>query len=240
MRARLMPLAIVVAIATSLLALAACGSNTPAPLKGATVSGPGITATKPPWPAKKDGLAQRIRLLGLPAPGKEKFHQHVLLHIYDNGILIPVTAGIGLDLKKNVAAGLHTHDFTGVLHLEADTPFTATLGDLFALWGVTFGPNQIGALKAGGDNKLRTFVNGKEISDPAKHLLHKDENIVIAYGSTNNFPKLPDTAALQAANGKGPRPAACSLAKKGQPKPKSCLVGNGIVNQDQQSSVIKP
>ena len=91
-------------------------------------------------------LAQRIRLLGLPPVGSEKFHQHALLHIYVDGLLVPLASGIGLDNKRKVFSSLHTHavprtpSSPNVIHMESDKPFKATLGDFFAIWGVDVRP----------------------------------------------------------------------------------------------------
>ena len=147
-----------------LAAFAGCGSgDDPAGLKGTNVTGPGVTDAqvngpdvKPnpgTFPVEREHLAQRIRLLGLPPVGSEKFHQHALLNIYYDGLLVPLASGIGLDNKRKVFSSLHTHAQTtvpgtsvkpspNVIHMESDKPFKATLGDFFAVWGVSFGPDQ--------------------------------------------------------------------------------------------------
>ena len=220
-------LLVTAAVLAASLALTACGGSS-----GSTtvdgeqvVTGRQISQAQPPWPANYTQLARRARLLGIPDPGSEKFHIHEQLHIYNNGLLLPVAELIGLDVKKKVLVGLHTHvadgryGSPGVIHMEADKPFKATLGDFFAIWGVKFGGGWLGGLHAGGDNKLRTFVNGREITNPAAYVLQKNDNIVIAYGSTNDFPRLPDTTALKNANsGKG----GCSLGNDKHPA-KSCV-----------------
>ena len=103
--------------------------------------------SKPPWPIEPATVAARIEELGLPHPGKEQFHLHALLHLYDDGLLVPVAANIGIDERRKIEAGLHTHDATGVIHLEADKPFRATLGDFFRLWGVRLSKTAIGGLE---------------------------------------------------------------------------------------------
>ena len=122
------------------------------PVKGASAAGPGAQTTPPPWPAEYAQIKQRLAPFRLPAPGSEKFHVHQLLHIYSVGILVPVAANIGVDESQKVETALHTHDQSGVIHMEADKPFRATLGDLFTVWGVAFGPDHIGALKASKDH----------------------------------------------------------------------------------------
>lgn len=208
-------------MATGLL-LTACGGEKTAKPTGAVVAGPGMLTTGPPWPAQYRGIRRRIEPLSLPSPGNEKFHRHQLLHIYNEGILVPVAANIGVDARQDVETALHTHDQSGVVHMEASKPFAATLGDLFTVWGVALGPDRIGGLKASDERPLRVYVNGRPVADPAAHALRKNDNIVIAYGTMDGVPRVPDTTALRAANGKGGTPVPCSVGKGGK-KPKACF-----------------
>ena len=90
-----------IAVLTGLLVLVAagCGSSAVVPA-GLTISYPGLQTGQPPWPAEYKHLAQRLRKLGLPPGGSEKFHHHALLHIYVDGLLVPLAANIGLDPPK--------------------------------------------------------------------------------------------------------------------------------------------
>ena len=158
---------------------------------------------------------------GLPPTGKEKYHQHALLRIYQDGLLVPVPKDVGIDLKRKVIAAIHTHDATGVLHFESDTPFRHTLGDVFEIWGLTFGPGQVGTLKDGDGRTVRVYVNGKQVADPAAYRVRKNDVIVIRYDDgSQNVPLNPDTTALKDANaGKG----LCG-ASTGKKKAKSCTL----------------
>jgi hypothetical protein len=178
--------------------------------------------TAPPWPAQYAGIKQRVAPLNLPVPGKETFHIHQLLHIYNDGLLVPVAKDIGIDESQNVELALHTHDASGVIHMEADKPFRATLGDLLTVWGLGFGPDHIGALEANDDKPFTVYVNGRAVTDPAAHPLAKNDNIVIAYGDNDGVPRLqvPDTTALKAANGKGGKSVACSTSENGKTRTK--------------------
>lgn len=209
------------------LAIAGCGSDDAnSPMKGLVVAGPGIVASPPPWEAQRTGLATRVAAMKLPKPGTERFHRHQALHIYNEGLLVPVAAGIGVDSRRGIESALHTHDSSGVVHMEASRPFSATLGDLFRLWGVEFGVDRIGGLRATSDRPLRVFVNGRPVADPATQVLAKNDNVVIAYGSMKGVPRIPDVTALRAANGKGGSPVPCSLSKGGT-KPRSCFAPSG-------------
>jgi hypothetical protein len=202
------------------LALAGCGSSANAPA-GLVLSGPGLQTSKPPWPPEYQHLAQRLHEIGIPPGGKETFHIHALLHIYVNGLLSPLPADIGLDPAKGVESSMHTHDSTGIIHMEAPHPFQYTLGDFFSVWGVKLGPDQVGGLKGLGDNHLHFYLNGKPLSNPAALVLQKDDSVVIGYGPDGSFPHKPGTILLTEVE-KGEGGLGCAGAKAGR-HAKSCL-----------------
>jgi len=210
-------------IGAAALLLAACGGgDTGSGSQGSdVVSGPGVSTGRPPWPLEQAHPAQRVRLVGAPAPGKETFHDHALLHVYANGLLVPVPSGIGYDPQRQILSGIHTHDQTGVIHMEADKPFKTTLGDVFMEWGLALGRDQLGGLKNSGDEKVWVYVNGKQLtSDPVSYVIKKDDNIVVAYGKQDSFDKTPFTGPLKDANsGKS------SCGTKGGKSVGSCTVG---------------
>jgi hypothetical protein len=198
-----------------------CGSDSKRPA-GLTISGPGLQTTKPPWAPEYAHLAQRLHALGLPPGGQEKFHIHALLHIYVDGLLVPTAANIGLDPAKKLESSLHTHDRTGIIHMEAPHPFKYTLGDFFSVWGVKFGPEQLGALRGYGGDHLHFYLNGRPLSNPAAYVLHNDDRIVIGYGADNSFTHNPSNILLKQVEGKGGGALSCSKAKPGQ-RTRSCL-----------------
>lgn len=204
------------------LLVVGCGSSgDPAP-PGLVISGPGLRVSQPPWAPEYEHLAQRLRQLGLPPGGSEKYHIHALLHIYRDGLLVPLAANIGLDPAKHLESPLHTHDQSGVIHMEAPHRFDFTLGDFFSVWGVKLGPAQVGGLKGYGGDHLHFYLNGRPLSNPAAHVLHNNDNIVIGYGAPSSFPHTPSTLVLKEVEGKGGTALSCSSTRAGQ-KAKSCL-----------------
>jgi hypothetical protein len=218
---RRVPLALAALLASLILA-AGCGSSRPAP-SGLTISGPGLATSMPPWPPEYQHLAERLGLLGLPTGGKETFHIHALLHIYANGLLVPLAANIGLDPARNLGSSLHTHDGTGIIHMEAAHPFNYTLGDFFSVWGVKLGPGQVGGLTGLGGSRLHFYLNGKPLSNPAALVLHNRDSVVIGYGAEGTFPHAPSTFLLKEVEGKGGAALSCSSASAGH-HGRSCLV----------------
>jgi hypothetical protein len=203
-----------------LLALVGCGSSTNTPA-GLVISGPGLQTSKPPWRPEYQHLAERLREIGIPPGGKETFHIHALLHIYVNGLLSPLPAEIGLDPAKGIESSLHTHDSSGIIHMEAPHAYPFTLGDFFAVWGVKLGPAQVGGLTGYGGNHLHFYLNGKPLSNPAALMLRRRDSVVIGYGPDSSFPHNPGTILLNEVE-KGEGGLGCSSAKSGH-HAKSCL-----------------
>jgi hypothetical protein len=209
-----------VSLSTLLLAaLGALGCGDSPGSSAPVVSGPGIVEAAAPWKPEYAHLAERMARFKVPPPGTEKFHHHTQLHIYDDGLLVPVPAQIGIGPKG--AAGLHTHEPGGVIHIEATKPFVATLGDFFAVWGVPLGRDQVGNLKTSGDKRVYVLANGKPVADPINYTMRDGDNLVVAYGQAGSFPKTPDVTLLRdEQSGKG---GVCGQPKKGQKKKKSCI-----------------
>jgi hypothetical protein len=211
----------------ALLAIAGCGSSSHTP-PGLVISGPGLQAStpaqglsQPPWRPEYDHLAERLKQIAIPPGGQEKFHIHALLRIYVDGVLRPLPPNIGLDPARGIESSLHTHDSTGIIHMEAPHPYNYTLGEFFAVWGVKLGPAQVGGLKGLGGDQLHFYLNGRPVTNPAALVLHRYDNIVIGYGSLNSFPHDPSTLLLSEIE-KGEGGIGCGATKAGH-HAKACL-----------------
>jgi hypothetical protein len=213
---RVIPL---LAVALVAALLSGCGEKKETLGDPSAISGPGILATPPRWQPEYTHLAQRIKQLGLPPVGKEKVHHHALIHIYNDGLLVPVAPNIGI--HKPAYSSLHTHDQTGVLHMESDVPHNFTIGNFFAIWGVRFGKASLGNLVNKGDKQVRVYVNGKRVTDPVHYVMKDQDNIVVGYGTDGSFPHNPSKKALELVNKGG---GSCAKTQKGQ-KPQSCIAG---------------
>jgi hypothetical protein len=212
--------ALLAALASVALA-AGCGSGGDPP-SGLTIAGPGLQATQPPWRPEYVHLQQRAKEIGLPPVGKETFHIHAMLHIYVNGLLSPIPADIGIEVSKGRETSLHTHDKTGIIHMETNRRYPFTLGDFFSVWGVKLGPAQLGALTGLGGNHLHFYLNGKPLPNPAAYVMQNGDSIVIGYGPDNSFPHTPNTFLLyEVEHGLGG--LGCSAIHKGKGV-KSCAI----------------
>jgi hypothetical protein len=113
------------------------------------------------------------------------FHSH--LDLFVNGQRTPVAANIGIDETSGEMSELHTHDDSGILHIEAPTADkTYTLGQLFSEWQVRLDATSIGGLKADANSAVRAYVDGKPVSgDPGRIELMPHQEIALFYGAKN-------------------------------------------------------
>jgi len=138
----------------------------------------------PPWPAPADAAAG-VRAAGLPMLSAEGTveHLHAHLDIQVNGQTVAVPADIGIDQAHNSISPLHTHDTTGVLHIESPVKRQFTLGELFSEWGVSLSADNIGSLRNTGDKAVRVYVNGTlKTGNPAAVTFTAHDEIALIYG----------------------------------------------------------
>jgi hypothetical protein len=91
------------------------------------------TVGRPFWPDGSTATGGN----GAPVDGvnclvNEDYHIHAHLAIIQNGEMLAVPASVGL---QGCAYELHTHDRSGVIHIETSASRQFTLGQLFAVWG---------------------------------------------------------------------------------------------------------
>lgn len=145
-----------------------------------------------PWPANNgDGLRARLAALGLPALAREGtvLHIHAHLDVFVHGKRVVVPAGIGIDPYLRFISPLHTHDTSGVIHVESPTVRTFTLGEFLGVWGVRLSGSCLGGYCAGHGSSLRVYADGRPVSDPARLPLAAHEEIVVAFGTRRQLPR---------------------------------------------------
>jgi hypothetical protein len=137
---------------------------------------------------------------GIEAGSMEQlvFHIHAHLAIYVNGQQELVPYGIGIvppyRLQKSdsgpfVGGGskfywLHTHDETGIIHIESPQQRTFTLGDLFDLWNQPLSPTQVGPATG----PVVALVNNHPVSgDPRAIPLGAHDVIQLNIGTPEPF-----------------------------------------------------
>jgi hypothetical protein len=189
------------AAAAAVLLLAGCasgGDKEPEQEQGANSAVPGRT-TAAPWdrPENQDALVRAARLVLYPNEHVD-VHYHAHRDVLLDGDPVPVPGGLGINVGPNGSmpehgaagiAALHTHDTSGVLHIESPRDDQFTLGQLFRLWDVRIGPGQVGSYKTGGDTTVNVFVDGKKVAGhPAGIVLEEHQEIAVAISTGTSDP----------------------------------------------------
>jgi hypothetical protein len=149
-----------------------------------------------PWPAEIAHLSSRLSAIGLPALSQEgtALHIHQHLDIFIHGKAIPVPAGIGINQQAPFISPIHTHDTSGVIHVESPTLQTFTLGQFFDIWGVRFNQNSVGGYTNDGSSILTLYINGQKFVGDARTIeLASHQEIVITFGTTAEQPQIPSS-----------------------------------------------
>ncbi len=96
---------------------------------------------------------------------------------------------IGINEQQRYLDPLHTHDASGIIHIESPTKTAYTLGQFVAVWGVRLSGSCIGSLCDTRTRQLRADVNGKRVdANPARIDLAPHQEIVLAYGPASQLP----------------------------------------------------
>ena len=185
--------AVVVALAGSALVVETSSGGSSAGLPSVPPDRlPGLLVSPAPWGANVRLLRQRLAAIGLPALAVEgtALHIHQHLDVYVNGRHVTLPAGIGIDELDGFISPLHTHDTSGVIHVESPKIETFTLGQFFAVWGVRLTPRCLGGYCASGTRAVRVYAGGRRISgDPRRLPLAAHQEIVVTYGTPGQPPR---------------------------------------------------
>ena len=179
------------------LAVAGCSKGSTNP---GVANGPGVTAAptaQEPWPAPVSGVTARAQSAGLPILAAEAFAQHIHAHldVFLNGQAVAVPANIGIDYVSSHITPLHTHDSSGVIHIESPDMRTYTLGQFFTEWGVTLSAGCV-ATYCAPSTPVVVQVNGTPATgDPTALIIHLHDEFAVVIGtapavvpSSFNFP----------------------------------------------------
>lgn len=116
-------------------------------------------------------------------------HVHAHLSIFSKGQQIAVPYGIGIVRPFQIVNGfvargsgfywLHTHDATGIIHIESPTDRRFTLGNFCDVWGEPLTARNVAGLQG----TVHAFVNGNPYAgDPREIALSAHELITLEVG----------------------------------------------------------
>lgn len=135
---------------------------------------------------KISGETSREVALACTTDMATRFHIHPQLKIIILGKEEAIPANIGI--KTFCMNSIHTHDASGVLHVESPIQKDFTVGDFFAVWNKPYSKDQILDYKVDDKYIVRETVNGKEIQDYDNTVLHDKDQIIISYEESNIEP----------------------------------------------------
>lgn len=154
----------------------------------------GSGAEQPPWPLPADSV-KSARAMGLQVQPMEgtAVHFHTHLDLIVNGKPVVVPANLGIEPSGNAMSELHTHDETGLLHIEApSTGKHYSLGQVFGEWNVRLNAQGVGGLRADGNHVLHAYVDGKPVTgNPADIELTPHREIALVYGPPSQKVDVP-------------------------------------------------
>lgn len=144
----------------------------------------------PPGDTSKGGHGQAVD--GIPCDATAVplvAHYHAHLAIFVDGKQVAVPYGIGIVPPLQVSQGfvdsgsclywMHTHDATGIIHVETPAARAFTLGQFFAIWGRPLSATDL----LGHSGKLQVYVNGRAYSgNPARIVLTDHQEITLELG----------------------------------------------------------
>ncbi len=157
----------------------------------------GLIKSPTPWVANNDPteLRSRLETIGLDALSSEGTVMHIHQHIdiYVNGAQVEVPAEIGIPGDESFISIVHTHDSSGIIHVESPVKKDFTLGQFFDIWGLRFNNQCLGSYCQTTDHKLKVYVNGEAVGDPRGLVLAPHQEIAVVYGTDQDQPKsVPD------------------------------------------------
>jgi hypothetical protein len=132
------------------------------------------------------GQGNEVGGIGCIASVTRHFHAHVSLFVDGEQLAIPAGIGItdpvvsdGYVVNGDCFYWLHTHDATGVVHIEPPDDEDYTLGQLFDVWGRSLGGGSV----AGYTGELSVFVDGvRYTGDPRSIVFTSRKHISLQVG----------------------------------------------------------
>ncbi|MGZ4660505.1 MAG: hypothetical protein ACXVYB_04415 [Arthrobacter sp.] len=142
------------------------------------------------WALDHAGAARRIAAAGLTVLDAEGAAEHIHTHldVFVNGTKVAVPADIGFsfgaDGKPNGISALHTHDTTGIVHVEAPTVGAVyTLGQVLTEWGILDGTSKTPGTAHAGTDGWTVYVNGHRQNGNVKDVVLKaHDETVLTFG----------------------------------------------------------
>lgn len=143
------------------------------------------------WPdgvTSTGGTGQPVDGIVCAAGMVQTYHVHAHVAIYKDGQMLAFPAQVGITSQCDYET--HTHDNTGIIHMETPNVKTFTLGKFFDLWGEPLTTTNV----AGVEGPLVVYINDngdvrRYMGDPRNIELTSLRDITLQVGSA--IPTLP-------------------------------------------------
>jgi hypothetical protein len=178
-----------VAALAVLLAVGGCGTT------GTNASNNGAAPPPSVWPLPDDPK-EAAGKAGLSMLNREMLdvHYHAHLDVVVRGVRVTVPPSVGIDVRRSLISPLHTHDASGIVHIESAEDIPFTLGQFFTEWGQPLSATRVGPVTVVEGEQLRVYRNGDRVpGDPAKLRLTEHAQIVVWVGPSGAQPKVPSS-----------------------------------------------
>lgn len=116
------------------------------------------------------------------------YHIHAHISIYINGNAVQIPGNIGIANDGSCFYWLHTHDTSGIIHIESPTKKIYTLGQFSQLWGQRFSELQY-PIELDQNTDWQVYVNGKAYKGDFHSIpLEAHTLVTLAYNSPGITP----------------------------------------------------
>src|SRR5947209_17112701 len=133
--------------------------------------------------ATAQAMGQAINGISCDAQEGQRIHIHQHLAIFDHGKPVAIPQYIGIPSVSRCIYWLHTHTPDGIIHVEAPSDRSFTLGDFFAVWQQPLDKRRAASARVEKNQAMRVWLNGQPYAgDPAKIPLTAHADIVIQVG----------------------------------------------------------
>jgi hypothetical protein len=108
-------------------------------------------------------------------------HQHVA--VLDHGKPVPIPDDVGRPIVGQCFYWIHTHTPDGIVHIEAPSFKTFTLGNFFDVWGEPLSATNVAGAKPKRGEHVAVWVDGRAyFGDPRKIELTQHLDVTIDVG----------------------------------------------------------
>ncbi|WP_244817151.1 hypothetical protein [Caballeronia sp. Lep1P3] len=141
----------------------------------------GVVGT-PAWPNGGTATGSTIDGIICGAGMSETFHVHSHVAIFKDGQWLALPQQVGIPGSCNYE--MHTHDETGIIHIETPNVKTFTLGEFFDIWGQPLSTTNV----AGNTGNIVVYINDngdvrRYMGDPRDIVLTSHRDITFQIGA---------------------------------------------------------